>query len=164
MLDVEPPPNFQRRVLARIDVPPNRLRWLWVAVPAAAAIVLAVLLLPRANEVRNPGEVRKPSQVAGPIAPPPVVTAPTHSVPAQTAAIEHHPAAEGIRTIRAAVANEPPPSDEETAVAALQAPPPIETPNIDAGRATPMMSIQVVPIALKPLDVDALNDSPPQRH
>jgi hypothetical protein len=158
MLDVEPPPNFRRRVLTRIDAPANRLRWMWIAVPAAAALVLAVLLLPRGNDARIP------RQVVGPIAPPAVVTAPRHPVTPQMTAADSSPSAGRTRTARAAVANEPPPADEERAVAALEAPSPIETPDIGAGRATPVTSIQVVPIGLKPLDVDALNDSPQERH
>jgi hypothetical protein len=157
MLDVEPPPNLRDRVLMRIDASPSPLRWMWIAVPAAVAIVLAVLLLPRAHDARKPSEMARQ-----PIAPA-AIGQPTNRATTEVATVST-PAVEQARQIRAAVANEPPPSADEAAVAALDAPAPLGMPNIDEGRATPMTAIQLIPIGVRPIDVDALNDSPQERH
>lgn len=158
MLDVEQPAGFRHRVLGRIDESPSPWRWMWIAVPVAAAAVflLAVLLPLRSQRLDT---IKASTDYVLPI--PPVAP------PSRGALPPGHPDAapsQVARRVVAATVDEPLPVPDEAAVAPLQTPPPIEVTTIGTGRSTPVGVVQVVPISLKPLEVNALDDSPQGRH
>jgi hypothetical protein len=158
MLDAEPAADLRRRVLTRIDGTERSTRWVWIALPlATAAVVILAILLWRpagtsptpAGTVQPPLEATKqPAPIARPV--PPVV---------DDTREPERPAA----TARAAATTAVLPAPDDQTVAPLSAPEPLSVPVIENGRATPMNVMQVVPISLKPLEVDALDETPQAR-
>ena len=159
MLNVEPASDLRTRVLAQIDAPHGSWRWLWIAVPfAAAAIVVLIVLLPRS---RSTGSVQ-PTIAA----PPPTVQAGNQTTPEPSppAPPDMRVSAPPRRTARATSVEEPPPVSDEQSVAPLNAPVPISLPTIDRGRGTAVSAMELAPISVRPLAVDALDETPQSRH
>jgi hypothetical protein len=154
LLDVEPPADLRARVEARIGTRRSPLRWLWIAAPlAAAAIVIIAILLPGATEVKTPvgpGDVNLPREMAA-------------ATPVTRERSKPTLAPRAPRTVRAAVVNEPVPDDVET-VPPLAGPQPLAVTTIGSGRSTPLNVMQVAPIQVEPLEVEALADTPRERH
>src|SRR3954470_349126 len=154
LLDREPRDDVRARVVARLEHRPRRAAWVWIALPAAAALVLMVVLFSRSPAVRPSIAI---SQVD---VPPPQVTAPAvveQPTPQARSAPRPRPSA---TTHTAISGNAPDVTADEHAVEALPGPAPLALPTIGRGAATPVGTIEVAPIALEPLAVDPLSDTP----
>jgi len=159
MLDMEPPAGLRGRVIGRLSVPKRRSMWMWLAVPAAAALALLVLW-PRAGEralvtPRMGVDIQLPAGVA--IVHPATQPAVTHPV---AAARERTPRA---RRVPAAAFEALPSVADANHVAPLAAPPPIALGAIADGHATPIGDIAVDPIQVRALQVNALSEAPETR-
>jgi hypothetical protein len=158
MLDHEPAADVRDRVLRRIDAAPRSLRWVWFAAPvAAAAILIIAILLPRSNRT-VPGQpgIDRPRPVETPIQ----SAAGTGTRPPTVQAAAPRPVA---RTVRATTVSEPLPPVDDQSVPPLSSPEPLSVVTIGSGRSTPITPMQLAPISLKPLEVDALDDRPQER-
>jgi hypothetical protein len=173
MMEVEPRADLRARVLERIERRGSvgrlfrpGVRWTWVAAPLAAAAILVLAVLLRQSEE-------------------PLVTRPAMDIVLRALETErsetiahrdersHRP---GTRTMRppdrritAAVAtvddtnfsNAPPPG---FAVDALAPPPPIAVEEIPPTDPAAVAELDVAPLRLPALEVNALSDSPRERH
>lgn len=179
MLDVEPPAGLRRRVIGRISEARGgsgvrRHAWILAPLAAAAVIALAVLLPWRGHRrLETPGaRVTQGPQVARttpPSTPPPVSSAPLSSEPASRTAtpsagtLARPPRAE--RIVRAAVIDATPadPAPGTAQVAALDGPAPLAITELTGPPSTPMKPIDVAPIQIAALEVNALSDLPRER-
>jgi len=161
MLDIEPPAGLRGRVMDRLGTSkprPMRPMWMWLTVPAVAALALLVLW-PRAGEralvTPQAGvDIQLPVSVAA--AHPgmqPDVTRPAAAARDQTARAGR---------VRAATLEELPPVADPNPAAAL-AVPPIALGALADGHATPIGDIAVDPIQIRALQVNALSEAPENR-
>ena len=174
MLDVEPRADLRARVIERIERPGASVgrvfrpgvRWTWIVAPVAAAavLVLAVMLWkpeerlgsrPVTSIVLRPLDARQPVTIArseAPRNPPPM-----------------HPTRPHERRITAAIATaddtnfsaEPPAGF--AVVGALAPPSPIVVEQIPSAAASAVTSLDIAPLRLAALEVNALPDSPRER-
>jgi len=159
MLDIEPPAGLRGRVMDRLGTSKPRPMWMWLTVPAVAALALLVLW-PRAGEralvtTQAGVDIQLPVSVAA--AHPgmqPDVTRPAAAARDQTARAGR---------VRAATLEELPPVADANHVAPLAAPPPIALGAIADGHATPIGDIAVDPIQIRALQVNALSEAPENR-
>ena len=155
MLDVEPPAGLRHRVLERVAAPRRRLTWAWLVVPAAAALMLA-LLWPRSNERIVPSRTATDYHL------PPAITA---AVPPAAPPVRR-PVREPERTTRlvhATSVDERLPVEDSRTLPALAVPTPIGVQTIAEGSATPIGDVAVPPIEIRALQVNALPEAPENR-
>jgi hypothetical protein len=164
MLDVEPRADLRARVIERIQRPHRVFNWTWVIVPiaAAAVLVLAIVLRkpaepratrPRTDIVLNAPRTSKPVKIAHrdePGRPPSRVASPRER--RATAAIA---AADTDVNTR--------PAAEFAVVDALAPPPPIVLEQISSTGTRPVVKLDVAPLQLSALEMNALQDSPRER-
>jgi negative regulator of sigma E activity len=185
MLDVEPPAGLRGRVLDRISNSPEgsaaipvaspfrrkgwRKAWLLAPIAAAAVIVLAVMLPWRgAPRISNPSQGQAPAPRDVTTTPPsPQSTTPPSAAPPQPTAATPPPVTVAARRtesrpIRAAVADDAAVGDmtrgERAQVAALDGPPPLVIHQLTGPASSSMRSIDVAPIRVAALEVNALSD------
>ena len=173
MLDVEPPAGLRGRVLDRIsNVLASAFRrkaWLLAPIAAAAVIVLAVMLPWRgAPRIANPSQGQAPApRVVTTTSPSPQLTTPSSAAPprptaATPALLPVVARRTGSRAIRAAVADAAAVDDmtrgERAQVAALDGPPPLVIHQLTGPASSSMKSIDVAPIRVAALEVNALSD------
>jgi hypothetical protein len=154
MLDAEPPDGLRERVLQRIEAPRRALKWMWIAVPVAAAAMLALAVLrPGLEPVATPrtgGDYRLSADASADIQPVPDTGAPQ----AQSTSRAARPQTGG---------DEPSQAEDEHRVPPLAGPPPIALQTIADGTATPVEAIGVAPLAVPALEVNPLADAPQER-
>jgi hypothetical protein len=182
MLDVEPPAGLRGRVMDRISVASafgrkrrfQRKAWALLPIAAAAVIVLAVMI-PWHRDTRlvnlSPGPAPAPRAVTtarrpapGPTAPssaPLAMSPPSGATPASRTAAQR-PESEAIAALADDGAADPS-AGERTQIAALEGPAPLFVQELTAPAATPMKSIDVSPIRIAALEVNALPDGPRER-
>jgi hypothetical protein len=167
MLDLEPRADLRARIIDRIERPRRRFRWTWMIVPAAAAALLVIAI---AAGLRKTTVVPLPSHpmdsgvaVPAPQAPSPLVRReePPNRMPLAT---DRH----SDRRIEAAIATDvttfPDTRPEGFAqVDALAPPPPIALEQIPSASPAPIARLDIAPLHLPALEVNALSDSPPER-
>jgi hypothetical protein len=166
MLDVEPRADLRTRVLERIEHPRRAFTWTWVLAPIAAAAVLVLAVMLQEPEERL---VSRPVTDI-------VLRAPDPQHPATIARREQPPNPQVIRPVKpqerritAAVAT----ADDTNFSAALPAgfavidalapPPPIVVEHIPSAAPPTVAWLDIAPLRLPALEVNALADSPPER-
>ena len=183
MLDVEPPAGLRGRVMERISVAsafgrkPRFQRKAWALLPiAAATVIVLAVMIPWHRDTRlvnlSPGPAPAPRGVTtarppapGPTAPssaPLAMSPPSGATPASRAAAQR-PESKGIRAALADDGAADPSAGEQTQIAALEGPAPLRVQELTAPAATPMKSIDVSPIRIAALEVNALPDGPRER-
>jgi hypothetical protein len=153
MLDAEPPDGLRERVLQRIEAPRRELRWIWIAVPVAAAMLALAVLRPGLEPVATPGtgsDYRLSADASADIQPVPDTSAPQAHLISRTARSQGGE-------------EEPSLAEDEHRVPPLAGPPPIALPTIAHGTATPVEAIGVAPLAVPALEVNPLPDAPQER-
>lgn len=167
MLNVEPRADLRARVIEQIDHPRRSFAWTWVMASIAAAAVLVIAVMVRQLYERP---VSRPGTDV-------VLHAPDTGQPAVTARREEPRPHMGIPPvgphqgrITAAVVtaddtnfNTAPPA-EFAVIDALAAPPPIVLEQIPAATAPAVARLDIAPLELPALEVNALPDSPRERH
>lgn len=164
MLDAEPRAGLRARVLDRLERPARRFTWTGVAVPfaAIALIILAVLVGRRDAGIVAPPATDRPLPATTPgvvtLNPPPSPVTPDAPAPAGRTMIAR-------RIVRGSTVTAPLPQEDGRALPPLGVPSPIALKAIERGTATTLTGIDVSPIAVQPLEVNALSDTPPhERH
>ncbi len=160
MLDAEPPAGFRARVLGRLERPARRFTWTRVAVPLAvlAIVILAIFVSRRDAGIVAPSPADRPL----PTTTPPVVT--LNLPPSPVTPSAPPPAGRTTtarRIVRASSVTVQLPQEDARALPPLGAPSPIALKAIEHGTATTLTGIDVSPIAVPPLEVNALSDTPP---
>jgi hypothetical protein len=165
MLDVEPRADLRARVIEHIERPRRAFNWMWVAVPlaAAAVVLLAVVVL----QPRAPIPTRALTQI--------VVRPSDVPLPAAIGRGDEPQRLSPVRPVKrherrvtaAATADdtnfsaEPPPGF--AVVDALAPPPPIVVEQIPSAPPPAVTSLDIAPLQLPALDMNALVDSPRER-
>ena len=164
MLDAEPPAGFRARVLDRLERPARRFTWMQVAVPLAAValVIIAVLVSRRDVGIVAPPPMDRPLPTIAPgvvtLNPPPSPVTPSAPPLADRTTIAR-------RIVHASSATAPLPQEDARALPPLGVPSPIALKAIERGTVTTLTGIDVSPIAVQPLEVNALSDTPPnERH
>jgi hypothetical protein len=178
MLDIEPRADLRGRVLDRISKVPagsrfRRKGWILAPIAAAAVILLAVMLPWRSPRIANPSSRPQVApQVVG-TTPPSVAqrtvpSATPRTRPAGTSstsvAVARSPRSPGIR---AALSDGEPiaqtTADVRTQVAALDGPLPLVIQQLTGPASAAMKSIEVAPMRVAALEVNALSEMPRER-
>jgi hypothetical protein len=166
MLDVEPRADLRARVIEQIERPRRAFNWTWVMVPVAAAavLVLAVVLL-------QPG---KPivTRAATSIVVRPIDTRPAATI-ARRQESRNAPPMRTVRPHERRIAAALTPADETNfsaeppagfaVVDALRPPPPIVVEQIPSAAPPAVASLDIAPLQLPALEMNALADSPRER-
>jgi hypothetical protein len=167
MLDVEPPMDLRRRVMARIETDPPvtfvsifRRHLLWIPAAAAAAVILAVVWSqPRPAPRPLPSIARAADQnlpapdVGTMDQPAPIIASRTASPPRP---LSH------VNSRRATAAA----ADEDTnfsAIPALASPASLSVKTLEAPSTVPMPSIAPIPMRISALEIAALSETPHER-
>jgi hypothetical protein len=167
MLDVEPRADLRARIIDRIERPRRRFGWTWMIVPvaAAAALVIAIavglrstILVPLPSHPMNSALAVPATQASSTIV---RREAPRNRVPL---AISRH----SNRRIEAAVATDVANFTDArpegfAEVDALAPPPPIALEQIPSASPAAVARLDIAPLHLPALEVNALSDSPPER-
>jgi hypothetical protein len=158
MLEVDPPAGFRRRVLDRLEAPRRGFTWTWIVLPvAAAAVLLLAIVLPHSNrDVFTPRQGTDYRLSSDRAASPRTVVATRQ--PNRSAA-----SSSSERTVRAASVDGPIPPPAEPMLPALAVPSPITLEVVAEGKATPLTTIDVAPMDVPALEVDALPETPRER-
>jgi hypothetical protein len=178
MLDIEPRADLRGRVLDRISNVPvasgfRRKGWIFAPIAAAALILLAVTLPWRSPRTANPSSgpqvapqvVRTTPPSVAPQTVPSAAPRPRPAAASSTSvAIARSPRSQGIR---AALANDEPvvqtTAADRTQVAALDGPVPLVIQQLTGPPSSAMKSIEVAPMRVAALEVNALSEVPRER-
>jgi hypothetical protein len=162
MLDVEPPSGLRGRVVERIESPRHGIGWVWIVAPMAAAMLMITIVLPRMGDREVPPSTavamdqhRPTVDIAAP--------APAPERPAGAAVVHTvtRPARAQQRITAAAMSADAEfPGDP---VEPLAGPAALVLDQLEGPPAPVVLTLQVAPIQVRPLEVNAIPDTPRER-